>query len=295
MFEIRKAEKRQAKLRLALIGVSGSGKSMGAIHIAIGMEKKFIVIDTEQTSADLYADIGAFDVLPLDKPFTPDRYVEAIKYAESQGYELIVIDSLSHAWVGEGGVLDMQDAATQASKSKNSYTAWREVTPCHNRLINAILHSKAHIIATMRVKTHYEIVEVNGKKTPIKLGLAPVQREGLDYEFTVVLDLDKDSHLYSSSKDRTRLFEGKHEMLTQDTGKRLMEWLMSGKSSEEVEREETARLKENMLKAHTLDALREGFRQARSKFPALESEFLAIADKRKLELSQPTDNTNEVH
>ena len=121
MFNIRKAERRQAKLRLALIGVSGCGKSIGAINIALGMQQKFVVIDTEQKSADLYANIADFDVLTLDKPFTPDRYIEAIKQCEKAGYETIIIDSLTHAWSGEGGVLDIQDNVTQASRTKNSY------------------------------------------------------------------------------------------------------------------------------------------------------------------------------
>lgn len=291
MFEIRKAERRQAKLRLALCGVSGCGKSLGAINLAVGMGKRFIVIDTEHTSADLYADVADFDVLTLDKPYTPERYIDAIQTAEAKGYDVIIIDSLSHAWSGEGGVLDMQDAATQASKSKNSYTAWREVTPWHNKLINAILHSKAHIIATMRSKTHYEVMEINGKKTPVKIGLAPIQREGIDYEFTVVLDLDKDSHLYNSSKDRTRLFEGKHEKLTSETGKQIIDWLMCGKSQTEIYKQEIDRLKAEMVIANNLESLRDVFRLARDKFPAMKEEFLQIADKRKLEL----ETMNEVH
>lgn len=286
MFEIRKAERRQAKLRLALIGVSGSGKSLGAINLARGMGKRFVVIDTEQTSADLYADVADFDVLPLDKPFTPERYIAAIQHCEAMGYETIVIDSLSHAWSGEGGVLDMQDAATQASKSKNSYTAWREVTPWHNKLINAILHSPAHIIATMRSKTHYEVAEVNGKKVPVKMGMAPIQREGMDYEFTVVLDIDKDSHLYSASKDRTRLFEGNHGKLTIETGERLMNWLMSGKSTDEIETQEKDRYKAELLAAQNIDNIKQIINMACRKYPALKDEFVEIASKRKHELER---------
>lgn len=285
MFQIRKAERKQAKLRLALIGVSGSGKSLGAINIAAGMGGKFVVIDTEHRSADLYANVATYDVLTLDKPFTPEKYIKAIEYCEKQGYEIIIVDSLSHAWAGEGGALDMHDAATLASSSKNSYMAWKEITPWHNKLVNAIIQSPAHIIATMRVKTQYEVVEVNGKKKPIKIGLSPIQKEGLDYEFTVVLSLDKESYLYTSSKDRTQIFEGKHGKICQGTGKRLIEWLMCGKSDEEVKQEEIAMIKENLSQAEKIDLLREIYKKGRDKYPEMSEEFLLISTARSKELT----------
>lgn len=289
MFNIRKAERRQAKLRLALIGVSGCGKSIGAINIALGMQQKFVVIDTEQKSADLYANIADFDVLTLDKPFTPDRYIEAIKQCEKAGYETIIIDSLTHAWSGEGGVLDIQDNVTQASRTKNSYTAWKEVTPLHNKLVNAILHSSSHIIVTMRVKTHYEVVSENGKAKPIKIGLSPIQREGMDYEFTTVLDIDKDSHLYTSSKDRTQLFEGKHEKLSKETGIELLKWLNDGRSISDVEAEEVSKIKQDMMMALTVDKLRSEYAFAKKKYPHLENEFLVIANTVKEKLLNSED------
>lgn len=284
MFNIRKAERRQAKLRLALIGVSGSGKSLGAINIASGMNQKFIVIDTEQRSADLYANIADFDVLTLDKPFTPDRYIAAIKQCEAAGYETIIIDSLSHAWAGEGGVLDIQDTIAQASRSKNSFAAWREATPLHNKLVNAILHSSAHIIVTMRVKTHYEVVSENGKSRPIKVGLSPVQKEGMDYEFTTVLDIDKDSHLYTSSKDRTQLFEGKHEVLTKETGVLLFNWLNDGRSLEDVEKEEIEIIKNNLSLSMTREKLIEDYLKAKKKYPHMNDEFVNICNIRQEEI-----------
>jgi hypothetical protein len=280
MFTIRQAERRQAKLRLALTGVSGSGKSLGAINLASGMGKKFVVIDTEHRSADLYAHIAKYDVLTLDKPFTPEKYIQAINYCESQGYEIIIVDSLSHAWAGEGGVLDMHDAATQASARKNSWTAWKDVAPWQNKLINTVIQSPAHIILTLRVKTHYDVVDVDGKKKPIKIGLSPIQKEGLEYEFTCVLSMDKDSYLYTSSKDRTGMFEGRHEKLSQETGKKIMEWLESGKSIAESNSEEIAALREQMIQCATIESLREIFRSAREKYPAEAESFLKIADDR---------------
>lgn len=283
MFEIRKATKKKAKLRLALTGVSGSGKTLGAIRIAAGMGGKFVLIDTEGKSADVYADEAEFDVLPLSKPYTPDRYIKAIQMCEAAGYDIIIIDSLSHAWAGEGGVLDMQDIATQASKSKNSYMAWKEVTPWQNKLVNAIVQSEKHIIATMRSKTQHEVINDGGKMRPVKIGLAPIQREGMDYEFTIVLDMDKDSHLYSSSKDRTRLFEGKHEKLSVETGKLLLEWLNSGEEPESkkvVDEDEVNEFKLKISQA-TLDELNDEYKKARAKYPELVNDFTKIASERK--------------
>lgn len=280
MFTIRKAERRQAKLRLALTGVSGSGKSLGAIRVAAGMGKKFVVIDTEHRSADFYAHEANFDVITLDKPFTPEKYIQAINFCEQQGYELIIVDSLSHAWSGEGGVLDMHEIATQASSSKNSYMAWKDVTPWQNKLTNTIIQSPAHMIITMRVKTHYDVVDVGGKKKPIKIGLAPIQKEGMEYEFTAVLSLDKDSYLYTSSKDRTGIFEGSHEKLSKDTGKRIIEWLESGKSFEESEKEEIELMREKLISCVTLETLRSTFRTAKEKYPLEADAFLKIADDR---------------
>ncbi len=285
MFNIRKAERRQAKLRLALTGVSGSGKTLGAINLASGMGGKIVVIDTEHKSADLYANVAEYDVLNLDKPFTPEKYIQAIQHCEDAGYNIIIIDSLSHAWAGEGGALDMHDNFTQASTSKNSYVAWKEVTPWQNKLINTIIQSSSHIIVTMRVKTQYEVLDNNGKKKIIKIGLAPIQREGMDYEFTTVLSLDKDSYLYTSQKDRTQIFEGNHERLSKETGKKLMEWLMSGKSNEEIEKEEIDQLKRNLEKAETIEVLRELYKKARNKFPKMSQDFLEISTQRNKELT----------
>ena len=144
---------------------------------------------------------------------------------EKAGYEIIIIDSLSHAWAGTGGLLDLQGKITDASYSKNSYTAWRQVTPLHNKLIEMMLNSSCHIIATMRSKTDYIQTEnENGKKQIIKVGLTPVQREGMDYEFTTVFDLNQ-NHTVNVSKDRTGIFDGEIFTLSELTGQKLKEWL----------------------------------------------------------------------
>ncbi len=224
-----KAERKKAKLRLALCAPSGAGKTYSAILIAQGLGGKIAMIDTENGSGEMYAHLCDYDVCRVEAPFTVKKYVDAIKFAEKAGYSTIIIDSLSHAWSAEGGLLEQVDNAAAASSSKNSYHAWRNVTPEHNRLINAMLQSSCHIIATMRSKTAYDTVKNDrGKLMPVKVGLAPVQRDGLEYEFTVVLNIDADSHVALSSKDRTGLFDGKAFKVTAETGEELGRWLSEG-------------------------------------------------------------------
>lgn len=215
-----KAKRTNAKLRLAITGSAGSGKTFGALLIALGMEGKIAVIDTENGSADLYAHLGDYDTCQLTPPFDPRRYINLIHEAENEGYNVIIIDSLSHAWAGEGGCLDIQAKIAATKYRGNTYAAWRDVTPLHNALVQAVLASPCHIIATMRSKTDY--ANDNGK--PVKVGLAPVQREGLDYEFTSVLDISQ-NHLATVSKDRTGLFRDTPFRITPQIGERLLDWL----------------------------------------------------------------------
>lgn len=230
--QIRKAERKKAKLRLGLAGPSGSGKTMGALKLAFGLGGKTGLIDTEHGSGDLYAHLGDYDVITLEAPFTVAKYLEAIRAFEAAGYGTIIIDSLSHAWSGDGGLLDKQGKI--ADKIGNSYTAWRTVTPEHNALVDAMLQSDAHIIATMRAKTEY-VLETNdkGKQAPKKIGMAPVQRDGMEYEFTVFLDIAID-HTATASKDRTSLFDGEYFKISDKTGKKLLAWLESGAEPEAV-------------------------------------------------------------
>jgi len=146
---------------------------------------------------------------------------------------VVIIDSLSHAWAGEGGILDIHDNATRAMRSGNGYMAWKDVTPQHEKIINAILGTPLHVISTIRTKTAYEVVEdERGKKAPKKIGLAPIQRQGMEYEFTCVLDLAVDSHIATASKDRTGMYDNKHFLITEQTGKDLLAWLDSGSEPE---------------------------------------------------------------
>lgn len=201
MSRFSKATRRKAKARVALVGPSGSGKTYTALIIArglVGPEGRIAVIDTERASASKYAgDVAEFDALDLDH-HAPKEYVAAIQDAAREGYDCLVIDSLSHAWSGRGGALEQVDQAAKRSQG-NSYVAWRDVTPQHNALVDAILTFPGHVVVTMRAKTEY-VLETgkNGKQTPRKVGMAPIQRDGMEYEFDVVADLDLDHNLIVS-------------------------------------------------------------------------------------------------
>lgn len=224
----KRAERKKAKLRLALCAPSGAGKTYSALLIAQGLGGRIAMIDTERGSGELYSSLCEYDVYQIEPPYTPKKYVEAIHEAERSGYGTIIIDSLTHAWAGQGGLLEEVDK--RKSRQRNDFTVWRDITPQHNALVDAMFQSSCHIIATMRTKTAYEVVkdERTGKTKPVKVGLAPVQRDGLEYEFTVVLDIDVDKHVASASKDRTSLFDGEVFVPTVDTGKTILQWLESG-------------------------------------------------------------------
>lgn len=234
MVEIRKAVRKKAKLRLGIAAPSGAGKTYSSLLLAFGLGQKVGLIDTEQGSGDLYADLGDYDVIQIEAPYTIDKYLQAIKAFEQANYDVIIIDSLSHAWAGDGGLLDKQGKIADSGKG-SSYTAWRTVTPEHNALVNAMLSSPSHIIATMRSKQEYVLQDNgNGKQVPKKVGMAPVQRDGMEYEFTVMFDIDI-NHNATSTKDRTRLFDGKIFKITSETGEQLLTWLNDGVTKEQAE------------------------------------------------------------
>lgn len=235
--QIQKAERKQAKIKMALQGTSGSGKTMGALLIAFGLcgdWNKIAVIDTENYSASLYAHLGGFSVVNITAPFSPEKYMEAIRLCEKEGIEVIVIDSISHEWEGSGGILDIH-----SHMAGNSFTNWGKLTPRHNAFVQAILQSHAHIIGTIRSKQEYVLSERNGKQVPKKVGLKGVTRDGMDYEFTLVFDVDI-KHNASASKDRTGLFMDKPEFkITPAVGEQILAWCQQG--IKEVENDEFAR------------------------------------------------------
>jgi len=230
--ELKKASRKKVKLRLGLSGASGFGKTYSALLLAYGMTSdwsKIAVVDTENGSAELYSNLGEYNVITLNAPFAPERYIEAIKTCENAGIEVIIIDSISHEWEGKGGCLEISDQITQASTSKNSYTSWAKVTPRHQAFVDCILQSKCHIITTVRRKQDYDMVK-NGNKTEIvKVGMKEVTREGFEYELTVNFELVTDSHYVKASKDRTGLFMNKQEfVITSETGKQILTWCENG-------------------------------------------------------------------
>ena len=227
-----KATRKRRKLRLALSGPSGSGKTWSALAVAKGLGKRIALIDTERGSASLYSTDYTFDVAELVPPYTTAKYIEAIKAASDAGYDVLVIDSFSHAWAGEGGILEQVDNA--GARGGNKYVAWGAAGKSQNELVNAILAAPCHVIITMRSKQEYAIeVNAKGKQEIKKLGMAPVQRDGVEYEFDVVLDIGQDhtAKATAAGKDRTRLFADKDAVtLTEDHGKRLAAWLDEGEA-----------------------------------------------------------------
>lgn len=186
------AVKTESKLRMAIAGPSGSGKTYTALAVATELVPggKVAVIDTEHGSAAKYADLFKFDVAHAAPPYHPDGLIKLVTYAANNGYDVIIVDSTTHYWSGAGGVLDLKDDAERRMRNPNSYTAWKDVTPIHQRMVDALISVPAHVIVTMRSKQEYVLVEKNGKQVPQKMGMAPIQRDGFEYEFDVMMDMD---------------------------------------------------------------------------------------------------------
>ncbi len=212
------------KIRLAISGPSGSGKTLGALRVARGLSGpagKIAVIDTEHQSASLYADITPFDTLTLTRPYSIRDFIDAVRAAEAAGYSVLVIDSLSHAWEA---VLEYKESLDR--RGGNQYTNWGPAGELWREMIEAVLSVNLHVIATMRSKIEYVVEDVAGKKTPKKVGLAPVVRDGTEYEFTLCWDLDH-QHNAISTKDRTKLYDQRIVELTEERGRELLAWTNS--------------------------------------------------------------------
>lgn len=185
------ASKKEAKLRLALVGPSGGGKTWTALALATAMGGKVALVDTENGSASKYADKFCFDTVQLSPPFHPSKFIEAIQTAQMLGYRTVILDSLSAMWTGTGGIVSIVDDIATMSKSQNSFFAWGEGTNLYNELINAIVQSQVHVIGTMRSKQEY-VLEKNekGKVVPTRVGTRPIMRKDFEYEFDMVLTMD---------------------------------------------------------------------------------------------------------
>lgn len=245
--ELKKAHRRKAYIKIGVSAPSGGGKTYSALRLGKGMmeEKypnlsdaehwdKIAIIDTENGSGELYADthisgvhIGEYNVITLGAPFEAEKYINAIELCKDNGVEVCIIDSTTHLWSGEGGLLEQQSHV--AKRTGNSYTAWRDITPQHNRFVETMLQTPMHIVATMRAKEEYspEKDEKTGRTTVRKLGLEPEQRKGMQYEFTMFFEIDAE-HTAFGSKDRTGTFDQKYFLITEDTGKEIVRWLEKG-------------------------------------------------------------------
>jgi hypothetical protein len=268
--EIRKSERKNAKIKLALQGSAGSGKTYSSLLIAKGLLggdfTKTAIIDTENRSADLYAHLGDYNVVSMDSPYSPERYIEAIELCEKEGMEVIIIDSISHCW---DYLIDVH-----SNMPGNSFTNWGKITPRQNSFINKILRSNAHVISTMRVKQDYVLNQKNGRFVPEKVGLKAIQRNDLDYEFTIVFDVDS-AHNAKASKDRTGLFIDKPEfIITASTGKKINEWCVN--SIGEVE-------KRVIIEIKACESV-EGLRYIYSKYPKLQETIKPLILKKKKQL-----------
>lgn len=272
--QLRKATRKQVKLRLNLSAPSGAGKTMSALRMAYGLCQdwtKIAVIDTENGSASLYSHLGEFNTIDLLPPYTPERYIEAINTCVDAGIEVIVIDSSTHEW---NCLIEENESLAQSKFRGNTWSAWSQTTPRHDRFINTVLHCNAHVITCTRSKM--ETVMGEDKRVK-KVGMKDVQREGWEYELTVSLNIDRDTHLAFPSKDRTNLFEGQPPFLiTEETGKLIADWCNNGESEIKVAINE-------MELVSTIDDLKIIW----TKYKTLQTnaDFIAIKDKRKAELT----------
>lgn len=234
MSKFKKAEKKKSKLRLGITGPSGSGKTYSSLRLAKGLGGKITVIDTEKGSASLYADKFEFDVLELTPPYSPERYIDAMNDAVKEGYDIIIMDSISHAWAGEGGILNTKEKMD--ARGGNSFANWAKMTPVQERFIAALINCPAHLIVTMRSKQDHVQINEGGKTKIQKVGMAPIQRDGFEYELTTVFDIAI-NHEAETSKDRTGIFTDRIFKITEETGITLREWLDSGSETIEEKKE----------------------------------------------------------
>jgi AAA domain len=289
--QLQQAERKKAFIKMALQSCSGGGKTYSSLLLAYGLcnnWQKIAVIDAENNSASLYAHLGAYNVLNLEPPFSPERYIQAIQTCVKAEMEVIIVDGISPEW---------DYIIEEHSKlSGNSFTNWGKFTPRHNAFIQQMLQAKAHIIATIRTKQDYVLNEKNGKMIPEKVGLKGVMRDSTDYEFTLVFDLDV-KHYATASKDRTSLFmDVPAFQISQETGKMLAVWCSQGKAPVK-DREDTFAQTDSLLEqiyaCQDVDTLKELYMSLNT---TIQKEYNADFSTRKSQLSTlPTFSNNGTH
>ena len=281
--KLQKATRKKSFLKLNISGPSGSGKTMSALYMAYGLVgdwNKIAVVDTENGSASLYSHVGEFNTIDLEPPFSPERYIEAIDTCIKAGIECIVMDSSSHEWHGPGGCIELNERLAQTKYKGNTWSAWNETTPRHDAFVQKVLQSRCHFITCTRSKM--ETVMTDDKKVK-KVGMKDIQREGWEYELTVSLNLDRDTHTAIASKDRTNLFEGKAPfVITPDTGKMIAEWCDSGLDTDAAIKDAIAKL----ANCDTVDDLTL-FKETLPVFVINSNEFKLEGMKRFKQISKP--------
>lgn len=283
MSSFKKASKKKQKLRLAIFGASGSGKTKSALRIAKGiadkLNKRIAVIDSEYESASLYADEFDFDTVSLENDKSINAYTRYLKEVSNDDeYGVVVIDSMSHAWKE---LLEEIEKLAKAKYNGNTFRAWGEGTPKQQELIHAILSNKCHVIATMRSKTEWVMETAsNGKPKPTRVGLTPEQGKGIEYEFTMLMEITPE-HYANVIKDRSGKFQDKmFEKPSEEFGAELLGWLQEGYDPEKIRQEAF-----NTVKAcKDVNCLGETFK----KYPELhkDSEFVTLVKELKSKLSE---------
>jgi len=242
-FQFTKAKREQVHIKTAIIGPSGSGKTYSALRLATGISDNIALVDTEAPRGKYYADEFDYAYSRFDPPYSPERYIEAIEAAIDAGIEVLILDSISHEWEGEGGILRMHD-----NMQGNKFARWGKLTPRHNAFVSKVLESEIHIIATIRGKDQYVMEEQDkGGKTmtvPKKVGMGGVQRDNIEYEYTVTFMLDQQTNAATATKDNTHIFEGQYEKLTEEHGKQLLEWATSGEKIKRATSEQKDHIKD---------------------------------------------------
>jgi hypothetical protein len=231
--QLQVATREKVKLRMSVSGPTGFGKTYGSLLVAYGIcgdWSKIAVIDTENKSASLYAHLGKYYTIPIEPPFTPEKYIQAIEVCEKGGIEVVIIDSATHVWKGEGGLLEYNNSLG------GKYQDWAKTTPRYQKWLNKILHSSCHVITTMRKKQAYSMTQEGGKTKVEKKGMEDEIRDGFDYEMTIAFEVVNDNHLSRAAKDRTGLFDGKPEfLLDESVGTQIRDWCESGAEPRKVD------------------------------------------------------------
>lgn len=297
--QIRKAARQKAKLRVGMSGPSGSGKTLSALLLAKGIVQgrleKVTIIDTENGSADLYSHIGGYNIISLQAPYTPEKYIEALEACDKAGMELVIIDSVSHEWDGKGGLLESNELLAQTKFKGNTWAAWSVTTPRHQRFLETIVGSKMHIITTARSKT--DTIQTEDKKIK-KVGLKEIQREGFEYELTLNFNIDREGHYAVASKDRTGIFSERDPfIITEETGKTLLEWAESGtESAPEIVNKDQIEAEEKVAKEKILLGKKNDIMQKLKTlgFAPTTAEDVAAVVKMKTTLDLTTENYDEI-